>query len=123
MNQKFHNNISKSQVEDALVSNLFYLAEILQVKGDLRLIARQLKLKEGQQRIDLLLASGKNLYLIELKVVKYSGDFLIQVLDYREELLKLQENESLISGEIYPYIIVPEAKKSQIDEAKKTLFN
>lgn len=119
MKQKFHNDISESQVEDALVANLFYLAEILEVKNDLRLIVRQLKLKEGQQRIDLLLASGKNLYLIELKVVKYSDDFLIQVLDYREELLKLQENESLISGEIYPYIIVPEAKRSQIDDAKK----
>ena len=118
MKQKQHNNISESQVEDALVANLFYLRKILQLQSDLKLIARQLRLKDGEQRIDLLLSSGKDLCLVELKVTRYDDEFLLQTVEYRGELLKLQNQGELISGKIISYLLVTEANKKQIELAK-----
>ena len=75
MRIKRENNISESQIEDALVANLVFLAKTLNLPADLKLIARQLRLKSGEERIDLLLSSGKNLCLVELKVVGFSKDW------------------------------------------------
>ncbi|KKT34730.1 MAG: hypothetical protein UW24_C0022G0001, partial [Parcubacteria group bacterium GW2011_GWA2_44_12] len=90
MKIKQENNISESQIEDALVANLVFLAKTLKVPADIKLIARQLKLKSVGERIDLLLSSGKRLCLVELKVVGFSNDWLKQIISYRDELINLQ---------------------------------
>lgn len=76
MKLKQHNNISESQVEDAIVTNLFYLQKLLNLTNDLKLIGRQLRLKAGEERLDLLLSCGKDLFLIELKVTRFEEKFL-----------------------------------------------
>ncbi len=119
MKLKQHNNISESQVEDALVTNLLYLKEVLNLSNELKLIARQLRLKLGEQRIDLLIADGKDLCLIELKVTKYSDEFLLQTVKYREELIELQNQGELISGKIKSYLLVTEASKKQMELSQK----
>jgi len=119
MKEKQHNNISESQVEDALVSNLQFLKNILGVENDLKLIARQLRLKNGEQRIDLLVSSGKDLCLVELKVVRYSNIFLEQTISYKDELLHLQEIEELIAGEIKSFLLVTNATQKNINFAKE----
>ncbi len=119
MKQKQHNNISESQVEDALVANLFYLKKILNLNNDLKLIARQLRIKNREQRIDLLVSSGKDLCLVELKVVKYSDDFLLQTVEYKEELILLQQKAELIAGKINSYLLVTGATQKQIELSKK----
>src|SRR3989338_8578834 len=113
MKLKQHNNISESQVEDALVANLFFLGKILQLHADLKLIARQLRLKDGEERLDLLLSSRKDLCLVELKVARFEEKFLHQILDYKKELINLQDNGELIAGNITSFLLVTEAKKRQ----------
>ncbi len=120
MKLKQHNNISESQVEDALVANLFYLSKILHFQTDLKLIARQLRLRNGEERIDLLLSSGKNLCLVELKVTKFEEKYLQQILDYKKELVNLQNNEMLIAGNILCFLLVTKATKKQIEFAKQS---
>lgn len=119
MKQKQHNSISESQVEDALVTNLQFLKKLLGVENDLKLIARQLRLKNGEQRIDLLVSSGKDLCLVELKVVKYSDDFLLQTVEYKDELISLQQKGELISGNINSFLLVTEATQKQIQLSKQ----
>jgi len=119
MKLKQHNNISESQVEDAFVANLFYLQKVLGLLNDLKLISRQLWIKSRKQRLDLLLSSGKDLCLVELKVTKYSDDFLKQILEYKEELTKLQDSGNLLSGSIKSYLLVTKASRKQVDFAKE----
>ena len=123
MKQKQYDNISESQVEDALVTNLHFLKNILGVDNDLKLIARQLRIKNGEQRIDLLVSSGKDLCLIELKVVKYSDDWLKQIIDYRNELVSLQEKGELVFGTIKAFLLVTDANKSHIDSSSENNVN
>lgn len=120
MQTKRENNISESQVEDALVANLIFLAKTLKLPTDLKLITRQLRLKFGEERIDLLLASGKNLCLIELKVVAFSEDWLKQIISYRDELINLQNAGELVSGEILCFLLVTDAKGTDIKLAKQS---
>lgn len=118
MKLKHHNNISESQIEDALVANLSYLVKILRLAGDLRIVGRQLWLKDGDKRLDLLLSLKKNLYLVELKITKYSEDFLYQIIEYRDELVRLQDQGELVSGNIISYLLVTEATTKQVAFAK-----
>ena len=120
MKLKHHNNISESQVEDALVANLFYLQRLLNLTSDLKLIARQLRLKAREERLDLLLSTGKDLCLIELKVTRFEEKFLNQVLDYKKELINLQNNSELIAGNILVFLLVTEANKKQIESSKQS---
>lgn len=119
MEKKQINDISEKQVEDALVTNLDYLKKILDVPDELKLIARQLRIKDDKQRIDLLVSSGSNLCLIELKVVEFSTDHLEQIIEYKKELIKLQEIGKLLSGRIICYLMVTDASKKQIEMAEK----
>ncbi|MCX5781609.1 MAG: hypothetical protein NT145_02740 [Elusimicrobia bacterium] len=112
-------NISESQIEDILVANLVFLSKILKLPLDLKLIARQLKLKSGDERIDLLLSSEKNLCLIELKVVEFSEQWLKQILSYRDELIRLQNIGELIAGNILCFLLVTEAKERDIELTKQ----
>ena len=115
MNTKISNNISENQVESALVANLSYLKEILQVSDDLKLIARQLRMKSGEQKLDLLLSGGKNLHLVELKITAFVEENLQQILSYKEELEELQRTSKLINANILLYLLVVGANKSQIE--------
>jgi len=117
---QLHDNISECQVEDALVVNLVFLAKTLKLSADLKLIARQLQLKSGEERIDLLLSSGKYLCLVELKVVKFSEDWLRQIISYRDELLNLQNVGELISGDILSFLLVTDARENDIKLAKQS---
>lgn len=106
MRFKKHNNIRENEVEDALVSNILYLKKILNLTYDLKIIARQLKVKSGEQRLDLLIIHGKELCLIELKVTRFDDEYINQVNDYREELLKLQCRGELVDGPLRAFLLV-----------------
>ena len=118
MKKKQHNNISENQVEDSLVSNLLYLKRLLNSKNELKLIARQLRLKNGHNRIDILVLDGNDLCLVELKVVKFSNDFLSQIINYRIELINLQKNRELVKGNIKSFLLVTKATKKELELAK-----
>jgi len=120
MKQRLKNNISESQVEDALVANVFLIKNFLQFEGDLKLIARQLRLKAGEQKLDLLFLGGRKLYLIELKITKFADSFIEQVSNYRKELLALQDGGELIAGEILSYLFVTESSKNDLELAEKS---
>jgi hypothetical protein len=119
MKTKNDNNISESQVEDSLVANLSFLAKILKLPTELKLITRQLRLKSGDKRIDLLLTSGKSLCLVEIKVVPFSEDWLKQIISYRDELIRLQNTGELISGEILCFLLVTNADNTEIELARQ----
>jgi len=123
MQLKVSNNISESQVESALVANLSYIKDILQIEDELKLIARQLRMKSGEQRLDLLLSGGKNLYLIELKIMPFLEENLEQILSYKEELEELQHTGKLINADILLYLLVVEANKNQIEISKQRGVN
>ena len=118
-NKEEINKISESQVEEALVSNLNYLKEILNLQYEIKLIARQLNLKAREKRIDLLIAHGKDMGLIELKITKYESSYLNQILEYRNELIKLQETNELVNANIISYLLVVEANSYNLEECKK----
>jgi len=67
MTSKISKNILESEVEDALVSYLDILKEILDLNKEVRLITRQLRLIDGKKRLDVLLAVGDEIFLMELK--------------------------------------------------------
>jgi hypothetical protein len=104
--RKSQNNIKESEVEEAFVSDLEILRDLLGLSLGLKLIARQLYLKDGEQRLDLLLSCGKLLLLIELKVTQYRSEHKEQVLDYKRELIELQEANELPAGEIACFLLV-----------------
>lgn len=119
MKIKRENNISENQIEDALTANLVFLAKTIKLPADIKLIARQLRLKSSEERIDLLLSSGKSLYLIELKVVGFSGYWLKQIISYRNELINLQNAGELVLGEIVCFLLITYAKETDIKLAKQ----
>jgi len=115
MQEKRHDNISESQVEEAFVVNLAYLQEILGLERELRIVARQMRLLDGERRIDLLVASGQALHLIEFKITPFSSENLEQVLDYKTELMALQTQGLLLSGNINTHLLVTKSNQQQID--------
>lgn len=119
MSNQSNNNISESQVESALVANLRYLREILQLNEELKLVARQLRMQLGEQILDLLLLGGRNLYLIELKITPFDTDYIRQIMSYRNELISLQQRNKLIQAEILLYLLVTSVNEDQIALAKQ----
>jgi len=119
MKQKQHNNIRESQVEEAFVSNLLFLQQVLELETPVTLIARQMWLRDGERRIDLLLASGKTLHLVELKITRFTAENLEQVLDYRTELQALQLQGLLVSGDIQAHLLVTGASRQQFQNCAR----
>ena len=115
MRKKKHINIRESEVEEALVSNLIYMKRLLGLTYDLRLIARQLRLKSGEQKLDLLITHGKELCLIELKVTKFSEEYINQINEYREELFNLQSKGELVEGGIRAFLLVTSFTRKEKD--------
>lgn len=108
--KKFTENISEAEVEDALISNLDILKEMFDLDKDIRLITRQLRLIDGKRRLDILLAVGDEIFLIELKVAPFHRDYVKQILTYKEELEELQKEKNLVGGEIIPVLLVTSFK-------------
>lgn len=115
MKEKRHDNISESQVEEALVLNLAYLQELLELERELRVVARQMWLRDGERRIDLLIASGHELHLVELKITPFLSENLEQILDYKDELTTLQAGGLLVPGKINAHLLVTKSNHYQID--------
>lgn len=107
-------NIRESEVEDALISYLDILKDILDIEKDIRLIARQLRLIEGKKRLDILLAVGDEIFLIELKVETFHVNNIEQILTYKGELEKLQQEKKLIKGKIIPILLITDFKESDL---------
>ncbi|GAG82655.1 unnamed protein product, partial [marine sediment metagenome] len=106
--------VRESQVEDVLATYPDIAKEILGIKEELTLLARQKILPSGQ-RIDLLFVADSRLKLVELKVEKCVSDFVYQVRDYRTELIELQNDNKLVAGGIDAFLLSPEIDKEQRD--------
>ncbi|MBE0415057.1 MAG: hypothetical protein IBX36_00745 [Dehalococcoidia bacterium] len=104
----------ESQVEDVLATYPDIAKEILGIKEDLTLLARQKVMPSGQ-RIDLLFVADSRLKLVELKVEKCISDFVYQVRDYRTELIELQNGNKLVAGDIDAFLLSPEIDQEQRD--------
>src|SRR5574341_723228 len=113
--------IKESEVEEALVSNLFYLRRILNLPYEVRIIARQLRLGAGDQRLDLLITHGDELCLIELKVTEFSGEYIEQINNDRRELIELQNQGQLLKARIRAFLIVTnfESDEKQLCESNQ----
>jgi len=59
--------------------------------------------------LDLVYACLSEVFLIELKVESFKRKFVDQLLNYRADLLKLQEQGRFIRGSIVPYLLCPES--------------
>lgn len=112
--KKISDNIRESEVEDALVANLDIFRVMLNIDKEVRLITRQLRLIDGKKRLDILLAIGNEIFLIELKTDSFQRDHIEQILTYKEELKKLQEEKNLIGGEIIPVLLVTNFKDQDL---------
>ncbi len=108
-------NIRESEVEDALLAQLDILRELLDVGQGIRLIARQLRLIDGQRRLDILLAAGGEIVLVELKTEPFHLDHLQQILNYKEKLEGLQQERQLIAGTIVPILLVTGFSRTDAD--------
>ena len=109
--------IREAEIEDALVAHIEILKSVLGISArEAHLIGRQIHLKDGTKRLDILLAVEDQIYLIELKVEPFAPEFLHQILEYRDELVHWQEDRKLIAGAIIPILLVTKAKKSHIDQ-------
>lgn len=96
--------VRESQIEDVFVTFPELLAKALNLRHDVRLISRQLRLPSG--RLDLLLTAADRLLLVELKTVAFSHEALIQVLRYCDELKAFQSEGLMIQAPIDPYLLV-----------------
>ena len=99
-------SVRESQIEEILATYPDICADLIGIKEELVLIGRQKILPSGD-RLDLLFAHGSRLILVELKVVPFKEEFLIQTQGYWRELEQLQAEEQLISGEITAYLLCP----------------
>lgn len=100
----YGSNIRESEIEDVLVAYPRILRDILGIDSDLSLVARQMEVKSG--RLDLLYLSRNQLYLIELKIEPFHASFLEQLLGYGRDLGELQNDNSLVSGNMNSFLLV-----------------
>lgn len=98
--------IRESQIEDVLSTYPDITKEILGVTEELTLLARQKVLPSGN-KIDLLFVSGTRLKLLELKVSAFEEQFIDQILQYKNELIRLQSENKLVNGEVDVYLLCP----------------
>ena len=110
--------VRESQIEDALAGAAGLARKILNLAEEPRLLARQMILPSG--RLDLLYTHRNNLILVELKAVKFQRAFLRQILDYRDDLIKYQDQGQLLQGEIRPYLLCPETTSSAESAARNS---
>ena len=97
--------VRESQIEDVLATYSEVTQRLIGSQHELRLIARQMPLQSG--RLDLLFSAGTRLLLLELKVEAFKRDFVSQVKSYAQDLLKLQEEGTLIAAPIDSLLLCP----------------
>lgn len=107
-----HMLVRESQVEDVLATHPDIAKEILGIKEDLTLLARQKILPSGD-RIDLLFVADSRMKLIELKIEKCKPEFINQVKSYVDELEELQNADKFIAGDIDTFLLCPEFSVEQ----------
>jgi hypothetical protein len=112
-------NIREAEVEDALVANIGIFNEILTLGGEVRLISRQLRLINGRRRLDILLLYQDQILLVELKAGPFQPEHVDQILIYRNELERLQQDKNLISGVITPIILVTAFREADLEACTK----
>ncbi len=98
--------VRESQVEDVLATYPDIAKEILGIKEELTLLTRQKILPSGE-KIDLLFVADSRLKLVELKVEKCKPEFIRQVKSYKDELIKLQNENKLVTGDIDAFLLSP----------------
>jgi len=98
--------VRESQIEDVLAKYSDITKELLGITDELTLLARQKILPSGN-KLDLLFVSGTRLKLIELKISIFERKFIKQILDYKDELFKLQSENKLVNGPIDAYLLCP----------------
>lgn len=111
--------VRESQVEDVLATYTDIAKEILGIKEELTLLARQKILPSGD-RIDLLFVADSRMKLVELKVEKCKDEFINQVKNYVDELIKLQNENKLIAGDIDSFLLAPEFSVEQMELCRKS---
>jgi hypothetical protein len=104
-------DIREAQIEDILVGAPALAKTVLNLKDSPSLLCRQMIIPSG--RLDLLYAYGTKLLLVELKVTPFHRSYLRQVLDYKADLLRLQDEKRLVQAEIQPYLLCVEAEDAQ----------
>lgn len=114
---KLHEKIKESEIEEALVADLSLLKTILGLGNEPKVIARQLHLN-SESRLDLLLSSGNQLILVELKVTRFYSEHKDQILRYKQEIEGFQSNNQLPLGEIVPYLLVTDYLESNYKDCK-----
>ena len=123
---KVTKDIRESEVEDALITYLDILKEVLKAEKEVRLITRQLRMIDGKKRLDILLAVGDEIFLIELKTETFHVNHIKQILSYKEELEKLQQEKKLIPGKIVPVLLVTNFKEKDLrvcEESKIRIYS
>ncbi len=96
--------IRERQIEDILATYPDLLAQLLDVKPPLHVIARQMELPDGG-RIDLLCTAEGRLLLIELKVGSAGEDAVSQLERYAEQLRYMQKQGALPKGDLHRYLL------------------
>ena len=110
--------VRESQIEDVLCHHLDITRQLIKTSGDLTLIRRQKILPSGN-RLDMLFMDKEQLNLIELKIESFKKIFLPQVISYRAELKKMQDNKELIKSPIRAILLCLNFSKHEIDDCKK----
>lgn len=113
-----HEKIKESEVEEALVSDLSLIKEILMLQTEPKLIARQLPISKDS-RLDLLLSYRNSLVLLELKTTKYFAEHKEQILRYKKEIERLQREKELPSGEVLMFVLVIDFLSSELTDCVK----
>jgi hypothetical protein len=103
--------IRETQIEDVLVGTPVLTQRILSLDDEPRLIGRQMVLPSG--RLDILYTYKSNFLLIELKAVPFQRKFIKQVLDYKNDLIRFQNDGRLLRGDIQPYLLCPTIKRHE----------
>lgn len=103
--------IRETQIEDVLVGTPVLTQRLLSLEDEPRLIGRQMVLPSG--RLDILYTYKNNFLLVELKAVPFQRKFIKQILDYRNDLIRFQNDGTLLRGDIQPYLLCPAIKRNE----------
>lgn len=109
-------DIRETQIENILVTAPILTKKILNLDEEPRLIGRQIIVPSG--RLDMLYVFKAKLLLLELKITPFKINYLQQVLQYKEDLIKDQHNGKLLQCEIQPYLLCTSVNDSQKQVSK-----
>jgi hypothetical protein len=105
--------IRESQIEDIFATQLDEVRALLSIDNNITLINRQKKLPSGGI-LDLLFLSSNHLLLIELKAVRSKIKFCEQLIEYRNDLNLLQNQNQMPNLPIKSYLICTEFDNNHI---------